>query len=109
MQSVYSTAPDMNADSFAITEIGFQQKLPSKQFVKEPKVSGLHKVHVNSYFHFCCKPVQNSDILVLHCSSDWMMADIMIKALPRTVFEHMQLMMVIVPEQSYTIPIKGKG
>lgn len=99
-----------------LTEIGFQQKLPLVLFEdnrgaidlsKNPKFHDRTK-HIDVHFHSCRERVQNGDISVLHCPSDQMVADIMTKALPRTVFERMRLMMGVVPEGSYTIPIEGK-
>ena len=38
----------------------------------------------------------------------WMVVGIIMKVLLREIFEYMQLMMSIVPEGSYSIPIEGK-
>ena len=80
----------MNANGFFITEMGFQQKSPSVLFEDNGKRQSIYQriqcfmitqSTLTFIFHSSYERVQNGDISVLHCLSDWMVADTMMKAL----------------------------
>ena len=61
---------------------------------KNPKYHGRTK-HIDVKHHFIRDKVENGELLLKYCPTNDMIADMLTKALPKTLFEKFRMMMIV--------------